>query len=278
MSESQSDPGEKAEAESTPIQFPGPADEQDAPEREVDASAGKASIETLVLLAGPAPRPDGPSLDVLLEFLDPARRAALAFPARERVVLCCGDAGAETLLERLGRWPFDRVIRIAPPIDGPLASKGLARLLAAAVQKLGAELVLAGDRGAEWNRALTGPAVARTLDWTFLTGATGPFTLSPEGLLARQNAWETSWSWRIQMPALLSVADAGVDPSADSAPAERASPETAVWTLSDLELQEEDVLPLCKPSHHTGRRTSAAVELKEAREVLDWILSHRPST
>ncbi len=233
------------------------------------------SIDTLVLLAGPEPGPDGPAIDVLLDFLEPAKNAALNLPAKKRVILCCGTQAADPLMAALGQWPFDRLIRIVSPISGPLATAGLARLLAAGVQKLQADLVVAGDQGGRWHRGITGPAVAQALDWPFITGAQGPFSVTQAGLLARKRAWQTTWTWQIQTPALLCVAQEPPGTTNKDIAHQTTSPKISLWTIADLGLQKQDVLPLCKQSEDCHREARDSKTLDSAADVLDWLSARR---
>ncbi len=250
-----------------------PSDPPPAEKRTERAS----SVDTLVLLAGPAPSPKGPGIEDICDLLEPARRAALSIPARRRVVLCCGDSNAEALLDWFAPDAFDLLVRIEPPVSGPMATKGLSRLLAAAIRKLGADLVVTGHRGAMWHRGVTGPATALALGWPFLTGALPPVVVGAEGVSVRQMAWQTQWTWSVELPALISVAQSLTLPGGRGTRNNEPEPSRIVWNLADVAVQKEDILPLCRPAVTYQTRARKPAQLESPRQALDWIQDQRSS-
>jgi electron transfer flavoprotein beta subunit len=176
-----------------------------------------------------------------------ALRAALQLRkplgASAAIALAVGGAHSEDEVLRLALAAgADRAARVDDPSLGQLDYHGLARLLAAAVRREGAKLVLAGDRSEDEGQGAVGPAVAEALDVPHVTAARDLRADGAHVSFTRRDAGVVR-TFKLALPALVTVA-AQAGPEVRSPPgAARPSGDGAliVHDLAALGLQEGEL-------------------------------------
>ena len=181
-----------------------------------------------------------------LVVLNTADRCALewALPlAQDVVALTLGPPEcADALYLALARGAR-RVVRVW---DGGLAgcdAAAMARVLAAAVRRLGPDLVLAGERGLEGATGMVPSLLAARLAWPCVEGA---LSVSPEGLgLVIARRLDGGWREEVEVarPAVVTVAADSTEPRYVSVRARRAAMRQPIetWDLRSLGLAGDAV-------------------------------------
>ena len=189
-----------------------------------------------------------PDRETGAQGFNPADESALEWALQAKsalggsvTALSMGPKRAEsTLREALARGA-DRAVLLSDPRFAGADSLVTARCLAAAVGKLGADLIVCGRRAADGETGQVGPMLAALLDIPCVPNCTAAEP-GPDGVLARQltetgtRVWRTGypalltfceWSLRLRLPSLSGLrqarraevpvwgpADAGLDPDA----------------------------------------------------------------
>jgi electron transfer flavoprotein beta subunit len=159
--------------------------------------------------------------------------------------LCAGDRSHDRALEVALAAGADRGVRV---FDQALAQSGyleLARVLAAAAEHLGFDLVLCGERSGGHGRGLVGPAVAEQLDLPHLVGAR-QIGLAGEEIVCHWRGAGLAWTVRCRLPTVLCVGE-----GEDGWPAFRAGLSGSeigdraidVLSIADLGLAAEELRP-----------------------------------
>ena len=156
-----------------------------------------------------------------------------------------GPSRVEDILRNALALGADEAVRIDAPAD--LDALPTARLLAALARKLGADLVLAGQRGVDFDRGQTGPMAAELLDWPHVgvvLGTTwdddlagGQFEREVEGGIERV---------RVSLPAVLTAQKGLNEPRLPSLKGKMAARKKTITTLTaaDLGVADDELQPL----------------------------------
>ena len=84
-----------------------------------------------------------------------------------------GPAAHDQCLEAALEAGADRAVRIIDPIISDSDLRTTASVLSAGIHQIGFDLVLAGNRSADWSTGATGPAVAHLLAVPHVTSVIG---------------------------------------------------------------------------------------------------------
>jgi electron transfer flavoprotein alpha/beta subunit len=198
------------------------------------APAPGAAPTIAVLVRGLLHDPDHPA-DVAMGASERAAvRAAVALGMDLGTQVIAIAAGAAAQHERALRVAIgagcDRAVRIESDDAAALDYLGLAQILAQAAKKLGANLIVCGDKSTDEATGALGPAVAELLDAAHLTDV--------DGLAARERAVIASrppLQFRITPPAILAIRSGDVDTTQPIA-APDAAATIAVMSLADIGL------------------------------------------
>jgi electron transfer flavoprotein alpha/beta subunit len=244
-----------------------------------------------VLLRRLQPRPGAPSdeSDVLGRCEGGALSTALDAGTHLEapvVAIAVGPARREDrVLAMALRAGCTRAIRVDDADLGDVDYLGLASVLAAAVKKLGARIVVCGDRSGDEASGAIGPAIAELLEWAHVTsvrradvdGDALVVTRAGDGVLQRL---------RVAVPAVLCVAapptvtPVGNTPRPDDDDDEEEAPKkkprvrarTPVPTIDELDLADLGIDPRA-----IAPRRSSAGRLRQVRARGAPTLSTSPS-
>lgn len=153
----------------------------------------------------------------------------------EVIVICIGPDGARDALKRALSMGADQAVLISAE---NLDSQGAARLLAAAIRKLGgADLVLFGRQGLDTATGVTGAQTARVLGVPFL-GLAGAIKVESGQVTVERVIEEGRQTVRASLPAVLSVMQSIGEPRYPSFLGIRKAnkAEIPAWTPGDLGL------------------------------------------
>ncbi len=137
----------------------------------------------------------------------------------------------------------DKAVLLADKLFEGADTLATARVLAAAAEKLRADLVLTGGRTADRRAAGTGPMVAQFLNVpsvTFITSA----DLTGRRVRVKKRFGAKIATYEVPMPCLLSVSEETPKPrvaTASGVATAFADKEVMVWNRRDLDLHEESV-------------------------------------
>jgi electron transfer flavoprotein alpha/beta subunit len=143
----------------------------------------------------------------------------------------------------------DRAVRVSDSALDGLDYLATARVLAAAIRHVGAELVLCGDRSQDELQGATGPAVAEILAIPHLTSVTDVRGADGE-LDVVQRGGGSVRGWQLRPPAVLCVAshraidgDGDTPEPSDEQAADEDTPTTAhrVRAIEELDLEKLDL-------------------------------------
>lgn len=152
------------------------------------------------------------------------------------IALCIGpDAGKDALKHALAMGA-DNAILVSDPSVGALDTQGAARLLAAAIGKIGgADMVLFGRQTLDEGSGLTAAQTARVLGWPML-GFVGHIKVENGGIEVSRVIEEGRQNVSAKLPAVLSIVQSIGEPRYPSFMGIRkaSKAEIPVWSLADL--------------------------------------------
>lgn len=153
-----------------------------------------------------------PEADEPLPGLSPGDRAALGSAlalATDRDEITAISAGPERenhALEAALMAGAHRAFRISDPIVKAADQRTVATVLAGGLRQLGFDLILAGQRSANWGSGGTGPALAHLLRIPHVTAVHGLERADANELLVIQQRERVQLELLVRPPALLAVA------------------------------------------------------------------------
>jgi electron transfer flavoprotein beta subunit len=152
------------------------------------------------------------------------------------VALCIGPDSARDALKHALAMGADEAILVSDPALEELDSAGAARVLAAAIQKIGdADLVFLGRQTIDNGTGLVPAQVACVLGWPLLS-LVGQMTVSGSEIKVERTIEEGKQTARANFPAVLSIMQGVGEPRYPSFMGIRKAGKAVIptWTLSDL--------------------------------------------
>lgn len=152
--------------------------------------------------------------------------------------LCIGPESARDALKHALAMGADEAVLVSDPALTSLDTAGAARLLAAAIQKIGGvDLVVFGRQTLDDGSGITGAQTARALGWPMLSLA-GAVKLQEGSLQVERVIEEGRQTVSAKLPAVISVVQSIGEPRYPSFMGIRkaAKAEIPVWSLADLGL------------------------------------------
>jgi electron transfer flavoprotein beta subunit len=152
--------------------------------------------------------------------------------------LCIGPESARDALKHALAMGADSAILVSDPALANLDSQGAARVLAAAIRKIGdADLVIFGRQTIDTGTGLTTAQTARVLGWPMLALA-GSINVDGAKITVERIIEEGKQTVSAKMPAVLSVVQSIGEPRYPSFMGIRkaSKAQIPVWTLADLGL------------------------------------------
>jgi len=150
--------------------------------------------------------------------------------------LCIGPESAKEALKHALAMGADEAILVSDPALENLDSQGAARVLAAAIQKIGdGRLVIFGRQTLDNGAGVTAAQTARVLGWPLLS-FTGKIELGGESVKVERVIEEGRQTVSAQLPAVMSVIQNIGEPRYPSFMGIRKASKATipVWTLADL--------------------------------------------
>ena len=149
--------------------------------------------------------------------------------------LCIGPESAREALKHALAMGADEAVLVSDPALNELDTVGAARVLAAAIQKLGADMVVFGRQTLDTGSGLTPAQTARVLGWPML-GLAGQIKVDGGSVQVERVIEEGRQSVKANLPAVLSVVQSIGEPRYPSFMGIRKAGKATipVWSLSDL--------------------------------------------
>ena len=150
--------------------------------------------------------------------------------------LCIGPESAKEALKHALAMGADEAVLVSDPaLTEGLDTVGAARVLAAAIQKLGADMVVFGRQTLDSGSGLTPAQTARVLGWPML-GLAGQIKVDAGSVQVERVIEEGRQSVKANLPAVLSVVQSIGEPRYPSFMGIRKAGKAVipVWSLSDL--------------------------------------------
>jgi electron transfer flavoprotein beta subunit len=149
--------------------------------------------------------------------------------------LCLGPESAKDALKHALAMGADEAILVSDAALNNLDTAGAARILAAAIQKAGADMVIFGRQTLDNGAGLTPAQTARVLGWPML-GLAGSIKVNGASVQVERVIEEGRQSVKANLPAVLSVVQSIGEPRYPSFMGIRKASKAAipVWSLSDI--------------------------------------------
>jgi len=150
--------------------------------------------------------------------------------------LCIGPESARDALKHALAMGADNAILVSDPALSTLDTQGAARVLAAAIKKIGeADMVIFGRQTLDDGFGITGPQTARVLGWPML-GLAGQIKVQDGGVQVERVIEEGRQTVSARLPAVLSVVQSIGEPRYPSFMGIRKASRATIptWSLSDL--------------------------------------------
>jgi electron transfer flavoprotein beta subunit len=151
--------------------------------------------------------------------------------------LCIGPESAREALKHALAMGADEAVLVSDPALNELDTVGAARVLAAAIQKLGADMVVFGRQTLDTGSGLTPAQTARVLGWPML-GLVGQIKVDTQAgsVQVERVIEEGRQTVKANLPAVLSVVQSIGEPRYPSFMGIRKAGKATipVWSLSDL--------------------------------------------
>ncbi len=149
--------------------------------------------------------------------------------------LCIGPESAKEALKHALAMGADEAVLVSDPALNELDTAGAARILAAAIQKIGADMVVFGRQTLDNGAGLTPAQTARVLGWPML-GLAGSIKVQDGSVVVDRVIEEGRQTVSATLPALISVVQSIGEPRYPSFMGIRKASKAniPVWSLSDL--------------------------------------------
>ena len=150
--------------------------------------------------------------------------------------LCIGPESAKDALKHALAMGADNAVLVSDPALDEIDSVGAARVLAAAIQKIGdADMVVFGRQTLDNGSGLTGAQTARVLGWPML-GLAGQVKVEDGSVTIERVFEEGKVNVSAKMPAVVSVVQSIGEPRYPSFMGIRkaSKAEIPIWSLSDI--------------------------------------------
>jgi len=149
--------------------------------------------------------------------------------------LCIGPESAKDALKHALAMGADEAVLVSDPALNDIDTHGAANILAAAIQKIGADMVLFGRQTLDNGAGLTPPQTAKVLGWPML-GLAGQIKVESGAVQVERVLEETKQNVKANLPAVVSVVQSIGEPRYPSFMGIRkaSKAEIPVWSLSDL--------------------------------------------
>ncbi len=150
--------------------------------------------------------------------------------------LCIGPASAKDALKHALAMGADNAILVSDAALSILDTAGAARMLAAAIKKIGeVDLVLFGRQTLDDGSGITAAQTARVLGWPLL-GLSGQIKVDAGSVMVERVVEEGRQTVKAKLPAVLSVVQSIGEPRYPSFMGIRkaSKAEIPVWSLSDI--------------------------------------------
>ncbi|MCZ2128204.1 MAG: electron transfer flavoprotein subunit beta/FixA family protein [Anaerolineales bacterium] len=149
--------------------------------------------------------------------------------------LCIGPESAKEALKHALAMGADEAILVSDAALGTIDSVGAAKILAAAIQKIGADLVVFGRQTLDNGAGVTPPQTARALGWAML-GLAGSVKVEGSAVTVERVLEEGRQIVKADLPAVVSVVQSIGEPRYPSFMGIRKASKAniPVWSLADL--------------------------------------------
>ncbi len=193
-------------------------------------------MTTVVLLRRLRAHPDGSPAPEVIGSCDAAALAAALALGGEVAVVAAGPEREDEALRFALRRGAGRAARVWGDGLAGVDYHGVARVLAAAARRVGAQLILTGDVSEDEGQGAVGPAVAEVLGMPHVTSAVGLAVEAPSVLATRRERGIVR-TLRLPLPAVVTVRSsaAALPPPSDGAG------EVEVWDLAALGIETREL-------------------------------------
>lgn len=192
--------------------------------------------------------------------------------------LCIGPESARDALKHALAMGADDAVLVSDPALAELDSQGAARLLAAAIQKIGgAEMVVFGRQTIDSGAGVTAAQTARVLGWPIL-GLCGAIKVEQGSVHVERVIEEGRQKMAAKLPAVLSVVQSIGEPRYPSFMGIRkaAKAEIPVWTLADLGIRAPAaVVKRSEIANPPSRETACEIITGDSIEAVAETLADR---
>ena len=149
--------------------------------------------------------------------------------------LCIGPESAREALKHALAMGADEAVLVSDPALGELDTAGAARVLAAAIQKLGADMVVFGRQTLDNGAGVTPAQTARVLGWPML-GLAGQIKVQDGSVTVERVIEEGRQTVSGKLPAVVSVVQSIGEPRYPSFMGNRKASKATipVWSLGEL--------------------------------------------
>lgn len=158
--------------------------------------------------------------------------------------LCIGPESAKEALKHALAMGADDAILVSDPALNNLDTVGAARVLAAAIQKIGGvDMVVFGRQTLDNGSGLTSAQTARALGWSLL-GLAGQIKVEERSVTVERVIEEGRQTVKANLPAVISVVQSIGEPRYPSFMGIRkaSKAEIPVWSLNDLGIAAPDAI------------------------------------
>jgi electron transfer flavoprotein beta subunit len=196
--------------------------------------------------------------------------------------LCIGPESAREALKHALAMGADEAILVSDPALGELDTAGAARILAAAIQKIGADIVVFGRQTLDNGAGVTPAQTARVLGWPML-GLAGQIKVQDGSVTVERVIEEGRQTVSAKLPAVVSVVQSIGEPRYPSFMGIRKASKATipVWSLGELGVSApEAVVRRTELMNPPARETAVEIITGEtpqaiAETLVDKILAEK---